>query len=155
MREILFRGKQVTDKKWVVGGIYTVTDENKTYICRMARFRPDTRDWDTAEYYEKNPHYTRADIEVVPATIGQFTGFLDKNGKNIFEGDIVKTKYGRLCIVVWFSSQVHNGWDLEAIRTVENCVHSKPPESVDLYKKENLEVVGNIYDNPELLEGQS
>lgn len=155
MREILFRGKQVTDKKWVVGGIDTVTDENKTYICRRARYRPDTRDWDTAEYYEKNPHYTRADIEVVPATVGQFTGLIDKNGKKIFEGDIVKTKYGRLCIVVWYSSPAHIGWDLEPINTTENVVRTNCPDSYDIYKRENLEIVGNIYDNPELLEGQS
>lgn len=149
MREILFRGKQHTDKVWVEGGVSIEND--KTYICRRARYRPDTRDWDTAEYYENNPHYTRALVEIVPETLSQFTGLFDKNDKKIFEGDIVKTKYGRLCIVVWFSSRVHNGWDLKTVLTLENCMRTRPAETVDLYAKEYLEVVGNIYDNPEML----
>lgn len=140
MREILFRGKQITDGVWVIGGIDTSTDE-KPYILKRARYRPDTRDWDTAEYYEKNPTYTRACIEVVPETVGQWTGLTDKNGKKIFEGDIVYNGSGDPGIVKWFygSFVIHftNGdvWDVS-----------------QYIKEEYTEVIGNIHDNPELLE---
>lgn len=89
--------------------------------------------------------------EVWPTTVGRFTGLVDKNDRLIFEGDIVKTKYGRLCIVAWHSSPIHNGWDLKAVSTIDNILHTKPPTEYDLYAKYNLEVVGNVYDNPELL----
>ena len=152
MREILFRGKQVTDNVWFEGGINTGTN-GKPYIVRRSKYRFDTNDWDASDIYVSDPHYTLACVEIVPETLGQFTGLFDKNDKKIFEGDIVKTKYGRLCIVVWFSNQVHCGWDLEAIRSFDNCFRTRYPDSVDLYKKDNLEVVGNIHDNPELLKG--
>lgn len=95
------------------------------------------------------------DYSVVPETVGDYTGVVDKHGTRIFEGDIVKIKYGRLCTIIWFSSPTHNGWDLQPINTVENCLHTKCPDAFDLYKEENLEVVGNIYDNLELLEGNN
>lgn len=147
MREILFRGKSIvanTPSKpgyWMEGNLFhqTRSPYGETVNCYHI--------FDGNEFIEGPDHET----ELWPETIGQFTGLTDKNGKKIFEGDIVKTKYGRLCIVVWFLSQEYNGWDLEPIRTFENCVRTKPPESIDLYKKDNLEVIGNIHDNPELM----
>ena len=143
MREILFRGKRIDDGEWVEGSLvhrtkfYGDTDDRYFIICN-GEFHYD--------YYDA--------VEVDPKTVGQFTGVLDKNDKKIFEGDVVKTKYGRLCVVVWFSSQVCNCWDLETIRTLDN-VRITPPTSIDLFKKCNLEVVGNIHDNPELLEDKN
>lgn len=129
MREIIFRGKRQDNGEWVYGFPFAVN----------ACFNIEgIETWDGERHL--------VDIK----TVGQCTGIVDKHGVKVYEGDIVKTKYGRLCIVVWFASQVHNGWDLETVRTVENCVHTKPPELVDLYKRGNLEVVGNVYDNPEV-----
>jgi uncharacterized phage protein (TIGR01671 family) len=142
MREIIFRGKDIYTNEWVEGSLILY---KKPVTAR-------THEDSFENHYLIRPFDAACEeYEVDPKTIGQFTGLTDKNGVKIFEGDVVKTKYGRLCIVVWFSSQVHNGWDLETIRTVENCVHTKYPDSIDLYKKENLEVVGNMHDNPELL----
>lgn len=139
MREILFRGKCKETGNWYVGNLIHRTEfygdpVDDYHILHIGEFDCD--------YYDST--------EVIPNTIGQLTGLYDKNGKKIFEGDIVKTKYGRLCIVVWFASPVHNGWDLESIRTFENCM-IEYPSPFDLYCKDNLEVVGNIHDNPELL----
>lgn len=144
MREILFRGKNVRTGKWVYGSLILVGE----YCCIL---EPEDES-NAYDYPYLDPDLGIIDGQATPVdpkTVGQFTGLFDKNDKKIFEGDIVKTKYGRLCVVKWFSSQVHNGWDLKAVTTVENCVHTKPPTVFDLYKKDNLEVVGNIHDNPE------
>lgn len=131
-REILFRGKRENNSEWVEGNL----------------FIPDLPDSPTQICIGTN--YTRITYDIIPETMGQYTGLTDKNGTKIFEGDIVRTKYGRLCIVVWFSSPVCNGWDLEPIMTNTNLIHPAPTQ-VDIYRKDNLEVVGNIHDNSELL----
>lgn len=80
-------------------------------------------------------------------TIGQFTGLRDKNSVEIYEGDIVRTEKGRVCKVVWFSSNAHCGFDLLPLEDKNSA-----PSASTIWKPENIEVIGNIYDNPELLE---
>ncbi len=87
-------------------------------------------------------------VQVIPETLGECTGLTDKNGVKIFEGDIIQTKYGRLCEVVWRSNSAVNCWDITPLE----CMHRSPDEW-DLWDSKNLSVVGNIRDNPELLEG--
>lgn len=128
MREILFRGKRQDNGEWVYG--FPVAVYANLNI-------------DGIETWDGERHLVNTE------TAGQYTGMIDKYNTKIFEGDIVKTKYGRLCVVVWFASPQHNGWDLETIRTCDNC-RIKAPDSFDLYKKDNLEVIGNIHDNPEM-----
>lgn len=152
MREILFRGKRDpkygTKKDWWYGVPYIDHEGD----CIMT-----TRCSNTV---------------VIPETVGQFTGLYDAtkwedlseseqqewlknhikhewNGRKIFEGDIVKTKYGRLCKVIWFEPQVC--FDLVPIGTLKN-LERNPPDKFDLWQSKNLEVIGNIYDNPELLQ---
>lgn len=145
MREILFRGKRTDNGEWVEGYLVNMT----WYLDESAH---------TVIIPTDVMFYPRCEInsweEVDPKTVGQFTGSLDKNGKKIFEGDVVKTKFGRLCTVVWFSSQVCNGWDLMPICTRSNLAYTKPPTATDLYASDNLEIIGNIHDNPELLKGE-
>jgi uncharacterized phage protein (TIGR01671 family) len=131
MRDILFRGKSLDNGKWVEGS-YTKYNVSFWSGCPVIENRND-------------------DYEVEEYTVGQYTGMVDKNGVKIYEGDIVRTKYGRLCIVVWFASPQHNGWDLTPVDTIENILHTKCPDLYDIYKRDNLEVIGNIHDNPELM----
>ena len=79
-------------------------------------------------------------------TICQYTGVNDKNGKEVYINDIVRTKYGRLCVVKWFLSPCQVGIDLNPIE-----IEHQYASPYDLYLSENLEVIGNIYDNKELI----
>ena len=146
-REIKFRAKalssvpELNEKKWAYG-MPVPSQFGCGYMLNIDSCK-------NADFF--NSRWTMPSCEstkpINEDTIGQFTGLKDKNGIDIYEGDIVKTKNGRLCVVKWFSSDNFVGFDMKPIETGHEC-----PSEYDLYKSNNLEVVGNIYDNKELLE---
>lgn len=128
--------------------------------------RRDNGEW-IVGYYAKVEHYLSGkevdiifplDVEaysncafsryedIYPDTLCEHIRMSDKNGKQIFENDIVKTRYGRLCVVVFFQSPLHNSWDLKPVNTQENL--ALPAVLNGPWREEDLEVVGNIYDSP-------
>lgn len=141
MREILFRGQtrrygervRIGDgkklpSKWVYGGIF-----------------PGTGDFSVIYGAEKED-FTGADIEKHPVysdTVGQYTGLTDKNGKRIFEGDIVKDDSISLLGDVVFSTVGIPSFGI-------NDVHDGLQYHDSFWHE--LEIIGNIHDNPELLE---
>lgn len=131
MREILFRGKRVGFNEWIEGYYF----QRKNNEC-VEGFVAAQMSECAAEF---KPVY--------PETVGQYTGLTDKNGKKIFEGDIVRTKFGRLCKIRFFVSSCFCGVDLFPLK-----IEHRPPTEYDMYRKDFLEVIGNIHDNPELLE---
>ena len=125
MREILFRGKRVDNGEWVEG-----------YYFRAQR---GGYDWEAFilkrhDFIDGIPFY-----EVIPETVSEYTGLTDKNGKKIFEGDILqyRSKTGRV---------IGNAWGTD---TVYGYAIDNP--NLDLGDYSNMEVIGNIHDNPELL----
>lgn len=143
MRDILFRGRK-SNIEWVEGGIWI--EGNEYYIVGMVQYVPDTRDWDIIEYYENYPVYMYGRIRVDPKTVGQYTGFKDKNGNKIFEGDIIR--YSDTIRSVIFD-EVFSEFEFDSKDPVEN------PDSLCLcVDYERCEIIGNIHDNPELLKGE-
>ena len=136
MREILFRGKRTDNDEWIKGYLHKTYGVGKGYRA----YAIQVQDIDT---YMCRPH----SHEVQPETVGQFTGLIDKNGKKIFEGDILKGLF-RFSMPVysivsfndgafgllWYREGVETFWAFTSICNVE------------------YEVIGNIHDNPELLE---
>ena len=134
MREILFRGKHSPKSMWDYGDLYI--DHDKVYISMR-----------------ETMHGVRVHGEVVPETVGQFTGLTDKNGKKIFEGDIVRAvlpKSNAIPEFVWPDMVV--GFSEGAFSAMRGryCtpLYSFAPAV-------ELEVIGNVHDNPELMEGES
>ena len=132
MREILFRGKRVDNGEWVIS--------NSFYQCNGK-----IKLWDE----QNRDGY----VEVEKETVGQYTGLTDKNGKKIYEGDIVKDEYGRIMEVVWRENLAK--FALKLIKTTgekwtENFLYADMGEWFDL-ANHLPEVIGNIHDNKELL----
>lgn len=145
--EYLFRGKTPgPNRRWAYGSLITADN----YCCILE----NEADVHPCDYPFLDGDLGWIDGKATPVdikTVGRFTGLSDRNDKNIYDGDIVRTKYGRLCVVVWFCAPPYVGWDFKVIPSLKNC-HMKCPDQHDLFKKEHLEVVGNIHDNPELME---
>lgn len=123
MREILFRGQRVDNGEWVQG------------------FLVDTQ-------YIRGPLLLHP---VDPATVGQYTGLTDKNGKPIFEDDVV---------IPTLNDGNYQGYSWGQQKVVFDCgafcVEDRYRQALPLKSfspRVEIEVVGNIHDNPELLEG--
>lgn len=147
-REILFRAKSIQTDRWI-SGYYFEDEHSKSYISYMTKkqYIPDIRDWDTVEYYENHPTYNWVFVkeEVVSDTVGQYTGLTDKNGIKIFERDIVKTDLRQQSI----------GTDTFTIEFVEGnyylCHKGCTTWTLRSFIEEVV-VIGNKHDNPELLD---
>ena len=120
MRTIKFRGKSLLNGKWIYGYLFIATCGDNLMIQVNAV---------DAFGVEDN-------------TVGQFTGILDKNGKEIYEGDIVEYHLGKTALVVFDQ---------------DNCsfvAEHLPNRYAFEWIGCHMEVIGNIHDNPELLKGR-
>lgn len=139
MREILFRGRQTDKEKWIYGVPVkgASADESEILIIESV--------FECDEYACRGCEFT----PVIPSTVGQYTGLTDKNGRRIFEGDIVagaliwqeKRKNGLVAFkygsfgLMWYRGGVEQFNAFTSMCNIE------------------YEVIGNIHDNPELLKG--
>lgn len=128
MREILFRGKCTTNGEWVYGSLIQSKNSASTWSEEL-----------------------KDDVEVDPKTVGQWTGLVDINGKRIFEGDRVKVPMYRSLglenlllmegTVEWKNGAFHVTWD------------DKDEGRHFVGYLQDVQVIGNIYDNPEIDKG--
>jgi uncharacterized phage protein (TIGR01671 family) len=114
MREILFRGKRKDNGRWIQGDYQHFHIENDIYVY-IGRWGEEMR-------------------SVKPETVGQLTGLTDKNGNQIFEGDILEFRRGRTHIVKF-----------------EDGAFIFTDTAIPVRYADKFEVIGNIHDNPELL----
>lgn len=133
MREILFRGKSINRKEWIKG---------------------DLVNWRHGDRFISCGDYLEIMEEVIPETVGQYTGLKDKNGTRLFEGDIVKiTGFHTTAIAaVKYGSTKEStswGWYFD-----DNDGHAYFLMSKAFCKDYNAIIIGNIHDNPELLKGE-
>ena len=101
-------------------------------------------------------------VEVIPETVGQYTGLKDKNGKLIFEEDILKGfsypflsdgEYNYYAVVVWLENSPAFGiYTIKNPKSKVRGISSGNTEYMSEWDSNNWEVIGNVYDNPELLE---
>ena len=143
MRTIKFRGRSLDGKEWYHG------DLEYNRVDNIARIHT----------YDKDGYYIRQ-YYVNPDTVCQFTGLQDKNGKDIYEGDIMYSEfsdgYGGYSLIGWNEREAsfgmmdaysyqskQEGYDFPEFKNYVLIAH--------LQKALICEVVGNIYDNPELL----
>ncbi len=130
-REILFRGKSVNEEKWLYGD----------YMRYAGGAQIWTHDNDGGTW----------NAIVDPSTVGQYTALTDKNGVKIFEGDIVRTletdaRGERRSFPVVYKKGAFWLYD-------KYLLDNNGLDFLAGYSTEKIEVIGNIHDNPELLEG--
>lgn len=116
MRTIIFRGYSQTFNSWFYGDLL-ITRQPSTIVC------------------EESGH----EYEVEPNSVGQFTGLHDKNGKEIYEGDILEDTLGRKKLVEYYKDGF---WLNASLEGAEWCLR---------HVNSSSKIIGSIYENPELL----
>ena len=140
MREILFRGKDfsgVINHSWCFGSLDT-TEDDRAIIIYLDRFGNKCR------------------ITVNPKTVGQYTGLKDKNGTKIFDGDIVLVPYIDPIFKCTWNDTSPCEWAI--VKHCNGMFYVEYIESGDKFTLSAMDgymkIIGNIYDNPELLGGK-
>ena len=143
MRKIIFRGKRIGNNEWVYGDLIQLSQSTDYWYIMPIGV--------SGEMYEDEPYpFRENDVmcrcalsKVNPSTVGQYTGLTDKNGKKIFEGDIVKDIAGGVYKVVYDTEYMRFAFEQDSIKW--------GLEGFDTIM--DFEVIGNVFDNSELLKG--
>lgn len=126
MREILFRGKRIDSGEWVYGTMYKIAKDLNPFILTGGK--------------------SGCSYQVEEETVGQYTGLNDKNGKRIFEGDVAKVLQGKDKCIAYVGFE--NGAFILCPKT--GNIYERTMWSY-WYNDWDVEVIGNVRDNPELL----
>lgn len=134
-REIKFRGYGYGGQ-WHFGNLIRRVVESPV--------QESTQEYET--FYIQEQNLSGKEIEVFPDTIGQCTGLKDKNGKKIFEGDIVTIGNNLKAVIIWFNGSFRFQDEL-------SCKATYLDDMGVIMRDYDVAVIGNIHNNPELLKG--
>lgn len=143
MREIKFRGKRTKNGEWVYGDLLQENSGRKVIMTNLSTWGDNPDDVEPYGEY----------ITVDPNTVGQYTGIKDKNGKEIYEGDIVKTPL----LDPIFGDILADAWCNALIRFNQGSFVVSYYNSHNIYLQDlcdKIELLSNIHDNPELLKSE-
>ena len=127
----LYHAKRTYNGKWVEGCL-VVTPQGDAYIISTAETKRDV-----------NVLINQCSLNVDPETVGQFTGLTDRNGKKIFEGDIIeRVSDGERAVISWLKYSACFGLSFDGW-----CFGFDDYD----FSPNNFKVIGNIHDNPELM----
>ena len=143
MREIIFRGKRRYNGEWVYGWPFADTADCSLKKAGKCGCPHDGSEYFIVEWVDDYHEYEER--QVIPNTVGQYTGIKDDNGKKIFEGDILLlddikgiVNYGTGCFCVKLPSP-------------DYLYRNNPAIDMVLNEYPGLEIIGNAHDNPELI----
>ena len=163
MRELKFRIWDKQNKKWITENGHSLHCFSNWSICPFTGKLTDyvgAIDGDHGETYTANPapdyYLTASGVVKEPRYIVvEYTGLKDKNGKEIYEGDVVKTVDGISKLDIEFAEYTHG--EVKWLREgVEVCQEHVGATRLSVFSKcdccpADLEIIGNIYETPELL----
>ena len=131
MRDYLFRGKRKDNGEWVYGNLFIPDNPDKPVEILIGT------------------NVIRISYEVIPETVGQYTGLTDKNGTKVFDGDIVH------CVSKFDSADMVVIFECGQFRMILAEKYHEYQTNIGYYDINSFakEVIGNIHDNPELLKG--
>jgi len=150
VREIWFRGKRVSDGEWIQGDLITETSSKLEVKRTFIHLRLSE-----VAFTENFLSSSLVLYEVDPETVGQFTCLHDENEREIYEGDITQDNTANYCkLIAWHG----NGFKWKSILNKRGIERQKlsirPFPSYDFCEMQNVEsheVIGNVWDNPELV----
>ena len=144
MREIRFRGKGTETGKWVYGDLRTIcVDDGEVTINYPYK-------------HETSGLHVVVSVPVIPATVGQYTGLTDKNGVEIYEGDVLGFPNGpKKYFTVSIGDYLDSFTGFSQYGVYSTATDDETVIGLHSNGAEMTVVIGNIFDNPELLGGES
>lgn len=143
-RHIKFRGKSKTTGEWVYGDLLHIDGECIIYFSIQTE--TETPNIENSSLIAVELFKTEIAV-VEPESVGQFTGLLDANKKEIYENDIIRLGPDSIAVVLW--NEEHSAFCVRLIQSSK--VGSRPLGNWINYLGRKIEVISNIHTNPELL----